>query len=310
MTIELYIEPGKTYKWNEFKSQKPPYSIALDGFVSAPTHKDPRGPYANFDHHTGVDRFATRSTSDQVHLEINMDLFDTFKQGGIPTARIYVNDCDEDTCLAAWLLMNHDMVIGHASPPINRLVYCEDRLDSTAGAYPFGETEMRQRMAWIFEPYNQARFENRLSGMSEAGMKTIMEAVFSRISAHVINGGEKLPLVGQYEKIGGGEGWTMVHETGPASRMAMYNDGINAFAAWLGSQNGSGHRYVLGRKSVWVKYDIPKLYRGLNKLEGDRITKTNRWNGSNTIGGSPRFTGSRFGPEELEERIKWILNRK
>lgn len=64
MAIELYIEPVKTYTWDQFRQEKPKYSIALDGFVSAPTCRDPYGPYANFDHHSGVDRLATRSTSD------------------------------------------------------------------------------------------------------------------------------------------------------------------------------------------------------------------------------------------------------
>lgn len=239
-----------------------------------------------------------------------MGLFDTFRKEGIPTARIYVNDCDEDTCLATWLLMHHDQVTNYAAPPINRLVYCEDRLDTTAGAYPFGDiTDMRQKMAWVFEPYNIARFEERLADISAEGMRTIMEAVMGRISEHVMNGGQKLPLEGQYQRMGGEEGWLMVHETGPASRMARYNDGVSAFTAWLGPQ-GEGHRYVLGRKSEWVRFDIPHLYDELNKLEGDIITPTNRWGGSNTIGGSPRFTGSRFNPEELEERIKEILRKK
>ncbi|HLC71450.1 MAG TPA: hypothetical protein VJI32_05560, partial [Candidatus Nanoarchaeia archaeon] len=139
MAIELHVEPRKVYTWSEFVGAKPPYSIALDGFVNAPTQRNPRGPYANFDHHSGVDRLATRSTSEQVHMEINMGLFDTFRMNGVPTAHVHVNDPDEDTCLAWWLLKNNEQVRGHANPRINRLVYCEDRLDCTAGAYPFGD---------------------------------------------------------------------------------------------------------------------------------------------------------------------------
>ena len=35
MTITLHIEPRRVYTWEEFVAQKPPYSIALDGFVES-----------------------------------------------------------------------------------------------------------------------------------------------------------------------------------------------------------------------------------------------------------------------------------
>ena len=88
MAIELFVEPRKTITWDEFKMQKPHFSIALDGFVSDSTKRDPHGLYANFDHHSGVDRLATRSTSEQVHMEINMGLFNAFRKDGKPYANI------------------------------------------------------------------------------------------------------------------------------------------------------------------------------------------------------------------------------
>ena len=301
MTIDLNVEPRKVYTWKEFQKQKPPFSIALDGFVADSTKRDPAGPYANFDHHCKADRLATRSTSEQVHMEINMGLFDAFRKDGIPTANVYVNDPDEDTSLAFWLLKNHELVRNHADPQINRLVYCEDRLDCTAGAYPFGDTKMRRKMAWVFEPYNNARFNGQLHQLEEPGMRSIIESVNSRIDEHIFGEGKELPLEGHYEKIGGGDRWTMVRETGPASRLAMYNDGISAYVA-LVSEKSDSFVYVLGRKSVWTPFDIPKIYRILNKEEGTS-EKNNSWGGSNTIGGSPRATGSRIPPEKLQEII-------
>lgn len=310
MAVGLHVEPRRVYSWSDFKKKAPPYSIALDGFVNSATRRDPKGPYANFDHHSKADRFATRSTSEQVHMEINMGLFDTFKKDGVPEANIYVNDPDEDTCLAWWLLKNHELIKNHAEPRINRLVYCEDRLDCTAGAYPFGDTSMRRKMAWIFEPYNQARFDGRVAQMEEAEMRNVIESVESRINVHIFGEGSELALDGNYEKIGGGNGWTLTRETGHASRMAMYNDGVSAFATLVAEKPDGSFVYVLGRRSVWTPFDILKLYSGLNEEERKIVHENNRWGGSDTIGGSPRETGSKLSPERLQVLINSILNNK
>lgn len=307
MSIDLHIEPRKVYNWSDFRRQKPPYSIALDGFVDSPTRRDPKGPYANFDHHSRADRLATRSASEQVHIEIKLGLFDTFRKKGIPEAHIYVNDPDEDSCLAWWLLKNNEQVKNRSEPGINRLVYCEDRLDCTAGAYPFGDTSMRRKMAWIFQPYNEARFEGIVARMEQAEMRTIIESVEDRIGRHVIGEGGEIPLEGHYEKIGGGSGWTLTRETGPASRMAMYNDGITAFAALVAERDGS-YVYAFGRRSVWTPFNLQRLYSRLNEEESDIVNDHNKWGGSDTIGGSPRETGSRLSPGRIEEIINAALN--
>lgn len=298
--IKLFIEPGQVYSWKDFCKEKPPFSIALDGVVAAQTKRkaDPEKPYANFDHHAKCDRLATRSTSEQVAIEINLGLFRTFRKDGIPTANLFANDVDEDVCLATWLLKNHERVQSHAEPVINRLVYCEDRLDATAGAYPFGDTAFRRQMAWVFEPYQRARYEGRLANMSAVEMESIVEAVCARITAHTLNQGEELGLEGHYQRIGGGLDWVMVEESGPAARLAMYNDNIEAFIAYLGPQ-GDNHRYVVGRKSVWVPWPLKRIFARLNEADKE-ITDTNRWDGSDTIGGSPRMTGSSLSPQEVE----------
>jgi hypothetical protein len=307
MSIDLNIEPRKVYSWPDFRRQKPAYSIALDGFVDCPTTRDPGGPYANFDHHSRVDRLATRSAAEQVHIEIKLGLFDTFRKNGIPEAHVYVNDPDEDNCLAWWLLKNNEQVRKRSGPAINRLVYCEDRLDCTAGAYPFGDTSMRRKMAWIFQPYYEARFNGTVARMEREGMRTIIESVEDRIDRYVTGKGSELPLEGHYKKIGGGSGWTLTRETGPASRMAMYNDGITAFVALVAERDAS-YVYTLGRRSVWTPFNLQRLYSRLNEEESDIVNDRNKWGGSDTIGGSPRETGSRLSPGRIEEIVNAILN--
>lgn len=307
--FKLIIEPGKVYSWDEFRKQKPPFSIALDGIVADSSKRDPAGPYANFDHHTNCDRIATRATCEQVHFEINMGLFETFKLNGIPTANIHVNDCDEDTCLSVWLLQNHERVIGHGEPAINRLVYYEDRLDSSAGSYPFGNTETRRKMAWVFEPYTKPRFEGKVSSINSREMQAIIENVLARITAFTLDRSEEIGLDGNYEVIGGNKSWKFIQETGPFARLAMFVDHVSAFVVYVGKQEKK-YKYVLGRKSVWVPFDIEALYEVLNEADASVVTDTNKWSGSNTIGGSPRLSGSSLKPKELERIIDGFFQKE
>lgn len=304
--IELVALPGKTVSWEKFVLEYPPYSIALDGFVSAPAMRDPLGPRANYDHHKGVDRVTTRSTSDQVYLEINLGLFKAFQKDGVPHAQVYVNDCDEDTCLAFWLLKNHERVVGHGEPLINRLLFCEDRLDCMAGMYPFRDSETLRQLAWVFEPYQAARREGRLSGISPEGLKSIVESVEQRITRYSLGAAGALALDGRYETIGGGSGWSFVEKTGPSARMMMAQAGISAYAMKIGDG-----RYSIGRMSVWVPFPLEEIFADLNAAEPEGlVTDTNRWGGSNTIGGSPRDTGTKLSHAQIEAVINARLARK
>jgi len=53
MQVELILEPGVSMGWEKFCKTKPPFSIAVDGFV----HRGPRekisknGRWINFNHH-------------------------------------------------------------------------------------------------------------------------------------------------------------------------------------------------------------------------------------------------------------------
>lgn len=309
MSIELYVEPRAVYTWEQFKREKPPYSIALDGFVCAPTQRDPIGPYANFDHHSGVDRLATRSTSDQVYLEINLDLFDTFHDNGSPRAHVFVNHCDEDTCLAYWLLKNYTRCVNHGLPSINRLVYCEDRLDTTAGAYPLRSFPIRRQLAWIFELYTRARFEGRVAQMGADEMKEVINAVCARIDQHIKGEGSEINLEGHIEILKECPGFSLVKETGPAARMELHDKGIKAFVVLVAKKTDGSFVYTIGRRSVWVPFDNLNIYETLNVAESGIVNGGNRWGGGNITGGSPQKTGSFLSPDRVFEIVKGALNK-
>lgn len=297
MSIKLNIEPRVVMSWSEFQDKKPPFSIALDGYINEPTQRNAVGPYANFDHHTGVDRISTRSTAEQIHMEINLGLFDTFKNKGKAWANIFVNDCDEDTVLSVWLLQNHERVRSHAEPLINKLVYCSDRMDCTAGTYPFGDVAQLRRMAWMFEPYRSARSEGKVGTLTPAGMQTIFDAILHRITLYSLGEGCETSLEGSYKVIGGGPGWSLVTEHGPGARMYMFASGVNAFVSIV-----SPGRYVIGRKSTWTPFPLEKIYGVLNQAEGGEV-----WGGSNTIGGSLRGSGSKLTQEDVTKLVNAAL---
>ncbi|MCG2720755.1 MAG: hypothetical protein L6290_01910 [Thermodesulfovibrionales bacterium] len=145
--------------------------------------------------------------------------------------------------------------------------------------------------------------------MEEADLRGIIESVEARIDRYFLDESGELSLKGNYEIIGGGDGWTFTRETGLASRMAMYNDGITAFAVLVAEKSDRSYVYTLGRRSVWTPFHLQKLYAKLNEEESHIVTESNRWGGSDTIGGSPRDTGSRLSPERLQEIINATLSK-
>ena len=82
--INVNAEPGAVISWDEFIRTKPPYSIALDGYVNDASDMDLSGPYLNIDHHAGVNRLITRSTCAQVYLAISLGLYKLFQKDGQP----------------------------------------------------------------------------------------------------------------------------------------------------------------------------------------------------------------------------------
>ena len=165
-----------------------------------------------------------------------------------------------------WLLANHERVRSHAEPLINKLVYCSDRLDCTGGIYPFGDTHQLRKMAWIFEPYRNARQEGRLSKMGDSEMRAIFEAVMSRITDYSLGESKIIHLEGSFKVLSSQKTWSMVEEKGPSARMNMFASGIHAFVAVV-----SDRRYVIGRRSTWIPFPLEQIYLALNQAEGSSV---------------------------------------
>lgn len=307
-TVKLVMRPQDEPKsWRDFCQESEPFSMALDGYVSTGPRFQKSGPRANFNHHEDVDRLSTRSTCAQVLIAIRQGLFKCFCDNGLPKINAYFNDCDEDVCIS-WFLLKYGYLAEHTMNPIlNRLVNMEDMLDTTAGAYPFpSELPSLQELAWVFQPYRNARVNGLLEGRKEDTFVGIVTDVEHRIMKHIAGQGESIPLEFIYKNIGGGPGWAMVEEIGAHARTSMFADGIRAFVAVKQRDDGNWN-YVLGRMSPFIPFDIPRYLRMFNRVEN--INTNDLWGGGNTIGGSPRISGSKLTPTIVQQMINEDLEK-
>ena len=303
--VVLTMCPGsEPMAWMEFCETHPAFSIALDGYVSGPSRFDPRGPRLNLDHHAEVDRLATRATCAQVWFCIKQGLFDAFRDRDGRRASVFVNDCDEDVCLS-WFLLQHPHLSSHRRLP--DLIHAVDEMDTTAGAslHPLDES-LAGQLAWIFEPYRQARVQGALDHANVESQRGIVETVGRRIGDYLAGDGGSAPLDRRYRRIGGGPGWTMVRELGSHARAAMVADDIRAFVSVRPMATGAWS-YTIGRVSAFIPFDVPAILQALNAVE-EQWRGT--WGGGDLIGGSPRLHGSALSPQLVTQIVDRVVMRQ
>jgi hypothetical protein len=278
--IQLFSEPDVVLSWEEFIQTKPPYSIALDGYVDSKSEFDFNGPYLNLDHHSGVKRLITRSTCSQVYLAIVLGLFKLFQKNNRPHANIYVNDCDQDVCLSYWLLKNSDKVFNlSVQDNIARLIIGEDFLDATAGSFPIDLTrDTMQQSFWIFEPYTIARNNGALKNYSSSQMYELIQSVCDRIDIYTEGKAQKIEVDFRHKIVGGGKGWVLAEEIGAYARVQLYQEGVQALITFRINQDAT-YTYSIGKISDFINFPITDFYKVLNQAE-NLIDPNNQWGGS------------------------------
>jgi hypothetical protein len=133
MPIDLIIHPRESVTREAFVRDNPRGDVALDGYVRGGPFRDKETLHANFDHHEGVIRAITMSTCMQVYYAIK-GRFVERRNGNF---RMHINDPDQDTALATWLLKNHHLFSGSKShPAISRILELTNKLDITGGTFP------------------------------------------------------------------------------------------------------------------------------------------------------------------------------
>lgn len=300
--MELHIEPAKVTSWRDFTFQTGAHSIALDGFVPEGPRFNAQGPWANFNHHEEVSRLETRATCAQVLIALRMGLMQTFDPEQLT---VCVNDCDEDVCLSVFLLRDCERTSRHTDYRLNRLVFMEDMLDTTGGAYAFQDnlTSLHQ-LLWVFEPYHQFRVDGRLGDLNAEEYRGVIDSVGARILAHLQGDESCVEPDLRFEEMDRYGGLIMVREIGANARLGIYESGITHFIS-VREISGGLYSYTLARSSQFVPFPIPKILKALNQQEiyvGREAVPCGTWGGSDMVAGSPR-EGSYLTPDRVMRTI-------
>lgn len=298
-SFETRILPRQSLTWDEFVQMAPKRSIALDGAVRGGPRFDEQSLHMNFDHHDNVVREATMSTAKQVYFAIKGGLMQAFGGG---TCTIFINDTDQDTCFAVWLLLNYKLFEGIASIPIiNRLLDLDDKWDITGGAFPLNLSEQLVRQHnWIFDPYAQLRKSGRLASADESILRDNLEAVLARLTQyHMGQSGEK-ELDTRHTVLFDHPRFKIVDEIGGnEARYFLFSKGMDAYISLVATRPDGKKVYTVGRRSRYIPFPVPALYAAYNAAEN--APPGQGWNGSDIIGGSSREFGSTLSWEQLRD---------
>ncbi|MDQ3932155.1 MAG: hypothetical protein M3252_04870 [Actinomycetota bacterium] len=275
--VLVECHPNEVVTWEEFKRLPAP-AVALDGYVEGPPRQNPT--HASFDHHTGVDRLATRATCEQVALAIRFGPLQLIEDPD--RLHVHVNHADEDVCLSVWLLEHQDAI---DEPRIRRLVDAEGLLDTTGGCYvPVTDQDFLGQLAWIFAPCQ--RRPNTVATMA----RTIRE-VGRRLGRFAAGKAQKARTASAYTVLERRGRVAAIEEHGPLARAQLRQVGIDLFVS---RRYHKGRvEFSIGKTSPYVAFNLPRAFQELNRLEG--CEGDDVWGGSETIGGSPRRGGTRLG---------------
>lgn len=299
--IELIIEPREELTWDEFREETPPFSIALDGYVTGPPAHDEDTQHVNFDHHEGVHRPATMSSAMQAMYAVKGGLMKRFRDQQDELPRVYVNDCDQDVSLAVFVLENYKLFEGTQSHPgFNRLLEIDQRLDITAGAYPMNhDVDLVKQHHWVFEPYGDMRKSGRLYSADASAIRDNIETTCGRIMQLLIGNPGTVESDTRHEIFYQGDDFWMAHEIGgPDSRYDLFSQGMMSFVNKIGEMPNGNNVMSVGRVSTYVDFPLLELYPYYNEAEKDA---DGQWNGSTLIGGSPRGSGTSLSIPDLRD---------
>jgi len=297
MTLELIVEPGKVYTWEQFQRETPAGSIALDGIVVAETQFTET--HGVIDHHLPK-LIEDPSTAFQLYFLIKAGGFQKWLRG-------YAHHGDEDICLSFFELENQDLVLHDPENSLlHTLIHAEDLLDRNAGMYNLENPELEETIAWIFEPYHTVRFNGTLPALDAGGLKKIIDNVHDRIRLYLTGQSQRLNIEHNYHVLGEVGGYVIVDEDGPAARLAMARDLIKAFISVVGRTNGC-HRFSMYRSkecdgSVAL---LPTVCTYLNLIE--RLRPEEGWGCTLTRGGSSRIHESKLNPPQLISGLSQYL---
>jgi hypothetical protein len=282
--------------------------ILLDGAGSFGPLLDNKRRLYNLDHHKGCERTFTLATCEQALLLVH---------GGLDLSEgdwsVYANDPDLDTLLALWCLLNHAR-LRDLRPQVRDVLLPMVRLE---GAIDANGNELAEVCGLPAHALREAqgRLDHLLA--REQQVKGGGDWQTLNLEAYA------LEMLGEIDRMiyiaDDFRGYANIEEVyghtalGERSVSVLCRDSSGIYAVekllkerW-GDQLGlivlekePGH-YTLRRASTLSDVDLNDAYRMLNLLDRnvDGRPPGKRWGGSESIGGSPRPSGSALAPAEL-----------
>lgn len=299
--FQIHILPRQVMTREEFEATAPYCSLGLDGMVSGGPYYNEATKHANFDHHDSVVREATMSTAMQVFVAIKSGLMDAMRINGRPYAHIYINDIDQDTSFAVWLLLRYKQFEKTQSiPHVNRLLALSDRWDITGGAFPINLSDQLVRQhTWVFNPYATIRKSGELATATAEVMRSCMEAIFLRLDRYLMGNAGEAELDTRHEILFDSPEFKIVDEIGGNdARYYLFSIGMNAFISIVARRPDGRMVCSVGRRSQYIPFPVPLLYDAYNDAEG--VTREKGWNGSDIVGGC-RNNGTGLSWEQLRD---------
>jgi hypothetical protein len=291
--FEVQILPRGSMSWDKFQTSFPYGSIALDGVVHGGPNFNPITRHLNFDHHDGVVREATMSTAMQVFFAIKGGLMKAQLANDQAKICVLINDTDQDTSLAVWLLKRYKDFEGTKSiPHINRLLALDDRWDITGGAFPMNlDDQLVRQHTWVFKPYTDLRKTGALAQATEEVLRDNLESVLFRLDQFMMGQADEVELDTRHTTLFDSPQFKIVDEIGGnEARYFLFSQGMDAFISIVARRADDRLVCTVGRRSRYIPFPVPSLYRDFNEAEG--LDSTTGWNGSDIIGGSSRQLGT------------------
>jgi hypothetical protein len=299
--IELRVREQRFESWDQFMSETPEYSIALEVLDDVPGH---RGHHVNLDHHAGVVREATMSAAMQAYIAVRQGhLMDRWLQKARPVP-VYVWNADQDVCLAAFVLEYHEMLERAEGMPLLRwIVQYNNKLDVCGGLYPVNLDDLvTNHFTWVFEPYRQQRIHGKVQGDASLVVNTV-RLVCDRLLALLNGQAGTAPITAHPDILYQSPyNYVIADEKGdPLSRLVLASSGYTNLISLICQRPSGRFTYSIIRGSPYDEdiFELPKLIEAFQAAEdrpGERI-----WGGSTLAAGSDSQLGSSLHWTQLKE---------
>jgi len=235
-----------------------PRTIYLDGACRGPA-VDLTKPAISFDHHADCVRTFTLATCQQVdtalRLGLDVNAYDA----------IVMNDLDADTIVAAWLLDAASRPGGRASLADPRVIDLVARIGFVDAHGPVVPPHP-MHAALSLRPGKTQTYEDfiRLSDLLQAWYDTGEVPVAREFPPAPWFG-----FTADGVEVSGEGDFTTAYAAGAVAAVIL----VPGPAGTIG--------YTVGKRSEFVRFDVPGFLRRMNELEPG-------WGGGSTIGGAPR----------------------